>query len=88
MQAALSSMISFTFGGGVPLLAAVFVRDSFWRLVSVSCAATAALISFGIISAWLGGAQRVKASIRVLLGGWIAMAVTFGVGRLFGQAPA
>ena len=80
-------MISFIVGGGVPLIAAIFVDDPFWRLISVSGAATAALLSFGVISAWLGGAHKIKASLRVLLGGWIAMAVTFGVGKLFGQNP-
>lgn len=87
LQAALSSMISFTVGAGVPLIAAIFVLDPFWRLISVSAAATAALLSFGVISAWLGGAHKIKASLRVLIGGWIAMAVTFGVGKLFGQEP-
>ncbi len=88
VQAAVSSMISFTGGGAVPLLAAIFVRDPLWRMISVSIAATFALASFGVISAWLGGAKRIRASVRVLFGGWIAMAVTFGVGRLFGQMPA
>ena len=80
-------MVSFTVGGGVPIVAAVFLQNPTYRLISVSAAATAALLAFGVISAWLGGAHQIKASIRVLLGGWIAMAVTFGVGRLFGHNP-
>jgi hypothetical protein len=34
-----------------------------------------------------GGAKRVRAAVRVLLGGWAAMLITFGVGFLFGENP-
>lgn len=29
--------------------------------------------------AWLGGARRIRASLRVLVGGWLAFAITYGV---------
>ena len=38
---------------------------------------------FGCVGAYLGGAAMWKGGLRVLLGGWAAMAVTFGVGSLF-----
>jgi VIT1/CCC1 family predicted Fe2+/Mn2+ transporter len=41
---------------------------------------------FGAIGAKLGGAPKVKAALRVLLGGGLAMLLTFGVLRLFGLA--
>lgn len=38
-------------------------------------------------SAAAGGAKRVRAALRVLVGGWLAMLITFGVGFLFGENP-
>jgi VIT1/CCC1 family predicted Fe2+/Mn2+ transporter len=37
-----------------------------------------------MLSAHVGGANKLRATIRVVLGGIIAMIVTFGVGKLFG----
>jgi VIT1/CCC1 family predicted Fe2+/Mn2+ transporter len=68
---------------GVPLLAAAFIKDHIRRLISLLVASTAALLAFGAIGAWLGGANKVVAAARVLLGGWIAMAITYGFGALF-----
>lgn len=51
-------------------------------------ASTGALLMFGAVGAWLGGAKRIRAAMRVLVGGWLAMAITFGTGRLFGEDPA
>ena len=50
-------------------------------LVSVS---SVALFAFGVVGAVVGGAPWLKAGLRVLIGGWIAMGGTFGIGRLFG----
>ena len=49
---------------------------------------TLALMVFGAVGAWLGGAHRVKAALRVLVGGWLAFALTYGVGKLFGESAA
>ena len=43
-----------------------------------------ALIITGMLSAHAGGAKKTKATVRVVLGGMLAMAVTFGIGKLFG----
>ncbi len=51
-------------------------------------ASTVALLMFGAVGAWLGGAKRIRAALRVLIGGWLAMGITFGTGRLFGEDPA
>ena len=50
-------------------------------------AEAAALLSFGVISTWVGEAHETKVALRILHGGCIAMAVTFGKGKLFGQSP-
>ncbi|CAL8470039.1 g9581 [Coccomyxa elongata] len=87
MQAALASLLAFTVGGIVPLIGGFFISDPRIRLATVSALATVALLTFGATGAWLGGAKRVRAALRVLLGGWLAMGITFGVGYLFGENP-
>ena len=84
-QAAISSLVCFALGAAVPLLSALFVTNPKIRSIAVSVASTLALMVFGAVGAWLGGAHRVKAAFRVLLGGWIAFALTYGVGKLFGE---
>jgi len=42
-----------------------------------------ALALTGILSAKVGGANMVKATVRVVIGGAIAMVVTYTIGSLF-----
>eukprot|EP00884_Botryococcus_braunii_P003036 jgi/Botrbrau1/12733/Bobra.67_1s0092.1 len=83
-QAAFTSMLSFFAGAIGPLLVGILVTDPFWRQISILGVATLALLVFGSIGAWLGGARKVRGAARVLLGGWIAMGVTYGAGALVG----
>ena len=46
-------------------------------------AVAVALILTGFISAKLGSARPGRATVRVLIGGFAAMAITYGVGNLF-----
>jgi VIT1/CCC1 family predicted Fe2+/Mn2+ transporter len=39
-----------------------------------------------MISAHAGEASKIKATVRIVLGGMLAMTVTFGIGKLFGMA--
>ena len=71
-------------GAGIPLLAASFISRSSMRLMSLILATTAALIGFGSLGGWLGGASMLRGGARVVLGGWIALAITYGIGRAFG----
>ena len=71
-------------GAGIPLLAASFITRSSMRLMSLILATTAGLIGFGSLGGWLGGASMLKGGARVVLGGWIALAITYGIGRAFG----
>lgn len=82
-QAAVASLISFTIGGLVPFLA-VLIAPNDWRVVSVISAVVVALIVTGYLSAKAGRARKRRAVIRVLVGGIVAMAVTYFVGTLFG----
>ncbi|CAN1175805.1 Vacuolar iron transporter homolog 4 [Linum perenne] len=74
-----ASGLAFSVGAMVPLLAASFIRNYKVRLGVMIGAVTVALVVFGWIGAVLGNAPVVKSSLRVLIGGWMAMAVTFAL---------
>ncbi|XP_050227081.1 vacuolar iron transporter homolog 1-like [Mercurialis annua] len=86
LQAAAASALAFSVGAMVPLLAASFIRDYKLRLGVVAAAVSLALVIFGWLGAVLGKAPVVKSSIRVLVGGLMAMAITFGLTKLIGSS--
>lgn len=84
LQAALASATSFIAGAILPLLVAVFAPVPsilLWEYV----ASIIFLAVLGNISARMGGASAAKAMIRVVLGGTLAMAISAGVGYVFGS---
>ncbi|MEM5543437.1 VIT family protein [Sulfitobacter sp. AS92] len=83
LQAAGASAVAFALGGGLPLLAAL-LGPSGVRGLSVALVAMLALVMLGAGGAQLGGAPRWPAIRRVVFWGGLAMAVTAGVGHLFG----
>lgn len=85
MQAAAASALAFSLGAIVPLLAAAFVKDYHWRIGAIVASVTLALVMFGWLGAVLGKAPVVKSSVRVLIGGWLAMGVTFGLTKIIGS---
>ncbi|PON63877.1 Ccc1-like protein [Parasponia andersonii] len=85
-RAAGASAVAFGVGAIVPLLGAAFVRDYKVRLGVVVAVVSLALFGFGALAAVLGKAHPVKSSLRVLLGGWLAMGLTFGLTKLVGSA--
>lgn len=84
-QAALASAISFTLGAILPMLAILLPPEA-WRVPVTFIAVLVALAVTGGVGAHLGGGSRVKAARRVVIGGAIALAFTFLVGRLLGAA--
>lgn len=84
-QAAFASMASFTAGGLIPLVA-VLTASPHLRIGVTFVAVLIALTITGYASATVGGASRRRAIIRVVIGGAVAMALTYLVGRLFGTA--
>jgi VIT1/CCC1 family predicted Fe2+/Mn2+ transporter len=82
-QAALSSMLAFTAGALLPLLAIV-LPPAGWRVPVTVAAVSAALVLTGVVSARLGRAPVVPAVARNVGVGLLAMAVTFAVGTLVG----
>ncbi|KAI8918494.1 hypothetical protein PhCBS80983_g03591 [Powellomyces hirtus] len=83
VQAAVTSALTFAAGASLPLLATIFIKDYDLRLLLVIIASTIGLIINGMLGAYLGGAVLWKGALRVLIGGWIAMAGTYLVGRTF-----
>ncbi|XP_062224983.1 vacuolar iron transporter homolog 5-like [Phragmites australis] len=83
VQAAAASALAFSVGALVPLLAAGFIGDYRLRVGVVIGVATAALAAFGCVGAVLGRSPVARSCARVVVGGWAAMSVTFGLMRLF-----
>lgn len=82
MNAALSSAIAFTAGALIPLLS-ITITPVRLRIQLTFVSVIAALFLTGYLSAKLGNASKQRAIIRVVIGGVMAMAVTYGVGKLF-----
>ncbi|TKW40601.1 hypothetical protein SEVIR_1G256700v4 [Setaria viridis] len=81
-QAAAASALAFAAGAALPLLSGGFVRPWAGRFAAVCASSSLGLVGFGAAGAYLGGASVVRSGVRVLLGGWLAMAVTFAVLKL------
>lgn len=84
-HAAYASLISFTVGGLIPLVAVLAAVASL-RFPVTFVAVLVALTGTGYLSATVGGASRRRAVVRVVFGGALAMLVTYGIGHLFGTA--
>jgi vacuolar iron transporter family protein len=85
IQAALTSAASFAVGAAMPLLAAFAVSDR--MLIGVVSATSLAFLAvLGGLAAKVGGAPVGTAALRVTFWGALAMAITAGVGALFGTA--
>lgn len=54
------------------------------RVIAVFVASTIGLALFGLLGAALGGARVLVGAVRVVIGGWMAMAATYGIGYAFG----
>jgi VIT1/CCC1 family predicted Fe2+/Mn2+ transporter len=85
VQAAAASAASFAVGAGLPLLAAV-AAPAGALIAWVAGTSIVFLALLGAVSAKVGGASVPTAAWRVSFWGAMAMAVTAGVGRLFGAA--
>ncbi|KAL6220842.1 hypothetical protein ACLB2K_008596 [Fragaria x ananassa] len=82
-KAASASALAFLCGSLVPLLSAMFISKNLVRMMVVVVVTSVALALFGAIGARMGGSPVRISAIRVLVGGWIAMAVTYGLLRPF-----
>lgn len=87
VQAAAGSAVAFTVGASIPLITAA-VASTQTRIVSTLVVVTFALAALGWAGARFGQAETGKPTIRVVIGGLIAMGITMFVGNLFGAAIA
>lgn len=84
-EAAGASAVSFLVGGAIPFLAILFAPGA-WAVGVTVAAVVLALALTGFSSARLGRAKVATAVLRNVLGGVVAMAITFGIGSMFGTA--
>lgn len=83
LQASLASAATFAIGAGLPLLVGLLVPTAQLTL-AVVISSLLALAVLGVLAARAGGAPVLRPVARVVFWGALAMAVTFGVGALFG----
>ena len=83
LQAAWISAASFATFALVPI-AALMLSPPPWRIAAIAVLSLASLAGLGAFGGRLGGAPVARAALRVTLGGAFAMAVTAGIGRIFG----
>ena len=84
-HAAIASAISFVAGAMIPVVA-ILIPPAGLQIPVTFAAVLVALVITGIVSARMSGAPMAKVTTRVVVGGILAMVVTFGIGKLFGVA--
>jgi len=82
-HAAIASAASFLVGALIPLLA-IIVPPASTRVPITFISVVFALMITGSLSAKIGGANILRASVRVVLGGVTAMVVTYLIGTILG----
>ena len=85
MQAAMASAATFAAGAALPLLV-VWLAPAAGLMWSVSVASLVSLVGLGALAAKTGGAGMTAGALRMGFWGALAMAITAGVGALFGVA--
>lgn len=85
LNAAAASALSFVLGALLPL-AAILIPPPQWRVPITVVAVLAALALTASISARVSGTNLRRVLPRVVVGGAIGLAVTYGIGHLFGAA--
>ncbi|HZK75685.1 MAG TPA: VIT family protein [Candidatus Kapabacteria bacterium] len=83
VQAAAASAAAFLSGAALPLLVVLLVPTAS-LILAVSIASLVFLAVLGAVAAKTGGAGMVKGALRVTFWGALALAVTAGIGALFG----
>ncbi len=84
-QAAGASALAFVIGAVLPMVA-ILLPPAQLRVPVTFVAVLAALALTGIISARIGGSHWLRPTLRVVIGGAIALAATFLIGTLLGTS--
>ncbi len=85
IQAAVVSALSFVIGAVIPILVVVIASPSL-RVPLTIAVTLVGLILLGVAGARLGGAPPVRAAVRVLVGGTLALLISMAIGSLTGSA--
>ncbi|MEM7721172.1 MAG: VIT family protein [Pseudomonadota bacterium] len=85
LQAALVSACTFAVGAAVPLTVGLLAPLA-WVEISVAAATLVALAGLGAFGARAGGAPKLRAALRVVIWGVLAMGATAIIGTLVGVA--
>ena len=80
-QAAMASAAMFTTGGIIPMLG-IFPKDPSTRVITIIAITMVGLAVAGAAGARAAGTSYFKPTMRVMLGGTLAMAITAGIGHL------
>ncbi|SMH48471.1 Predicted Fe2+/Mn2+ transporter, VIT1/CCC1 family [Rathayibacter oskolensis] len=83
LQAAGASALAFTIGALLPLLA-ILLPPADLRVPVTFAVVLLALALTGYVSARIGGSPAGRSTVRVVLGGALALAATFAIGSLLG----
>lgn len=83
LQAAFASGVTFSIAAALPLMAAILAPDG-KVIPTVVISTLIALAALGALGAKAGAAPILPATLRVLFWGAAAMAITAGVGHVFG----
>ena len=85
LQAAVTSAFAFAAGAALPILVVVVAPASL-RIATIAVVTLLALALVGALGGLAGGARAARASLRVVIGSAVAMAVSAAVGYLIGGA--
>ena len=83
-RAAAASLVAFTLGAVLPMLAILLPSDAL-RIPVTFVSVLVALAATGAVAAWIGGAPWPRAVARTVVGGALALAATYGIGALLGS---
>ena len=84
-RAALASAVAFIAGALLPLVV-ILLAPAGIRVPITFVAVLVALALTGAIGAHLGGSSKARAAVRVVVGGAVALGVTYGIGRALGAS--
>lgn len=84
-HAALASAVAFLIGAILPMLAILLPPENI-RVPLTFAAVLVALAATGAIGAWIGGGSKMKAAVRVVIGGAAALVATFLIGSWLGAS--
>lgn len=84
IAAAIASALSFIVGSAIPTVA-VLISPGKAHVAAIAGAVLVALALTGYVSAALTDVPRLRAVLRLVVFGAASMALTYGIGRLFGS---